>query len=193
MSLSRKIADGVDELVKEAGPPRPLSAEEGRHHIDLPVTLATAIGVECAGFDFHVADRASMSLDDLRAWGQRIAGKVTYLMEPLAVQEADAVAGEVLLRSAIPTLKPDRRSYYEAHLVPPRDTCVSTGSRSTNRPIGAGPPRATSRTRWSSGSWMTWLRRPREFRGWAKPRTSSGPPWSHVEPMFDISEASRWA
>jgi hypothetical protein len=116
MSLSRKIADGVDELVKASGPPRPLSAEEGRHRIDLPVTLATAIGVECEGFDFGVATPGEMSLDDLRAWGGRVASRLTYLMEPLSLHEADAVAGEVVLRSQSPTPRNAKRSFFEARL-----------------------------------------------------------------------------
>jgi hypothetical protein len=116
MSLSRKIAAEVDDLVKTCAPPLCITAEEGPHKIDLPVGLATSIGIECAGFDFHVADRAGLSLDDLRRWGDRVVKKVTYLMEPLAVHEADAPGHEVVLRSATPTAKPDRRSYYEVRL-----------------------------------------------------------------------------
>lgn len=116
MSLSQKIAAALDDLANTSAPPRTVAAEEGPHRIDLPVGLATSIGIECAGFGFHVADRSGLSLDDLRGWGDRLAKKVTYLMEPLAVHEADALGHEVVLRSATPTAKPDRRSYYEARL-----------------------------------------------------------------------------
>ena len=116
MSLSQKIAAALDDLAHTGAPPQPISAEEGTHKINLPVGLATPIGIECAGFDFHVADRAGMSLDDLRGWGDRVVKKITYLMEPLAIHEADAQGNEVVLRSATPTAKPDRRSYYEARL-----------------------------------------------------------------------------
>jgi hypothetical protein len=116
MSLSQKIAAEVDDLVKTCAPPQSVTAEEGPHTIDLPIGRATAIGVECAGFEFRVANHDAMSINDLKSWGNRIAAKVTYLMEPLALQEADTVAGEVLLRSASPTPKPDRRSYYEVRL-----------------------------------------------------------------------------
>ena len=116
MSLSRKIAADLDELAKTCAPPRCVTAEEGPHQIDLPVGQATPVGVECSGFDFHVADRAAMSLDDLKGWGDRLARKVTYLLEPLAVHEVDAPGREVVLRSASPSAKPDRRSYYEVRL-----------------------------------------------------------------------------
>ena len=116
MSLSRKIAAEVADLVKTNAPPLCVTATEGPHKIDLPVSLATAVGVECEGFDFTVADRGEMSLDDLKAWGGRVASRLTYLMEPLSLLEADPVGGEVILRSQSPTPRDGRRSYYEAHL-----------------------------------------------------------------------------
>ena len=116
MSLSQKIAAALDDLATTSAPPRAITVEEGPHNIDLPVGVATSIGIECAGFDFHVADRSGLSLDDLRGWGDRLVKKVTYLMEPLAVHEADALGHEVVLRSATPTAKPDRKSYYEVRL-----------------------------------------------------------------------------
>src|SRR3954470_17221810 len=62
MSLSKKIAAEVDDLVKTCAPPLCVGASEGAHKIDLPVSLATAVGVECEGFDFHVNDRAELPL-----------------------------------------------------------------------------------------------------------------------------------
>lgn len=116
MSLSRKIAAAVDDMANTGAPPRSITAEEGPHKIDLPVGVATSIGIECAAFDFHVADRSGLSIDDLRGWGDRLVKKVTYLMEPLTIHEADAPGREVVLRSVAPTSRPDRRSYYEVRL-----------------------------------------------------------------------------
>ena len=116
MSLSQKIAAEVDDLVKTCAPPLCVTAAEGPHTINMRIGLATSISVECAGFDFHVADRHELSIDELRSWGERLAARVTYLLEPLALHEADAAGGEVILRSASPTTKPDRRSFYEVHL-----------------------------------------------------------------------------
>lgn len=117
MSLSRKIAAEVADLVKTNAPPLRVTATEGPYRIDLPISLATPISIECTGFDFHVRERtAPLTLDELKAWGERVASKVTYLMEPLAVIESDAVGQEVILRSAAPTKKPERRSYYEVRL-----------------------------------------------------------------------------
>ena len=116
MSLSQKIVAEVDDLVKTCAPPLCISAEEGPYKIDLPVSLATSIGIECEGFDFHVLDRLEISIDDLKMWGERLSARLTYLMEPLSILEADSVAGEVLLRSQSTTPRNDRRSYYEVRL-----------------------------------------------------------------------------
>jgi len=116
MSLSRKIAAELDDLARTDASPRPLAAEDGGHTLCLPLKMATPVGIECDGLQFTVADRADLSLDDLRAWGTRLAAKLTYLMEPLAVLEADALGGEVILRSQAPTSRPGRRSYYEVRL-----------------------------------------------------------------------------
>jgi len=116
MSLSQKIAAEVADLVQSSAPPRAITAEDGPHRIVVPLGLATPVGIDCQGFDFAVTDRATLPLDDLKAWGQRLSARITYLMEPLSVLEADPVHGEVVLRSQAPSLKNGRRSYYEVHL-----------------------------------------------------------------------------
>ena len=45
-----------------------------------------------------------------------LAGRVTYLMEPLKVLEVDAAGGEVHIRSQSPTARADQRGYYEMRL-----------------------------------------------------------------------------
>jgi hypothetical protein len=52
----------------------------------------------------------------LKAWGDRVAARVTYLMEPLVVIEVDPVGGEVELRSQSPTARNGQRTYYEVRM-----------------------------------------------------------------------------
>ena len=113
MSLSQKIAAEVADLVRTCASPLAITAEEGPHRIVVPVGIATPVGIDCQGFDFAVTDRATLPLDDLKAWGQRLASRVTYLMEPLAVLEVDLPLGKALLRSAAPTLRDGKSHYYE--------------------------------------------------------------------------------
>ena len=116
MSLSQKIAAELDDLVNTSASPRCVGVEEGPHKMEFAVARATSVGIECTGLNFQVLDREPMALDDLKAWGERVVKKVTYLLEPLAMHEADAQSNEVVLRSKTPSAKHERRSYYEAKL-----------------------------------------------------------------------------
>lgn len=114
MSLSRKIAAALDEL---EGRDLPATAEvaDGPHTLSLEVAAAAPVGLEAAGLTFR-APGPDRSLAELRAWGERVASRVTYLMEPLRVHEADEAGVEVALRSVQPTSRPGRRSFFEARL-----------------------------------------------------------------------------
>ncbi len=116
MSLSRKIAAALDENTIVHAPPCAVAVEEGPHRLALNLTALDSVGVAFDSLEFAVAGRPEWSSDALRAWGDRIAGRVTYLMEPLKVLEVDAAGGEVNLRSHGPTARDDRRSFYEVRL-----------------------------------------------------------------------------
>ena len=113
MSLSRKIADAVDALPGGAGD---AVAEEGPHRLALRVAAAGPVGLAFDGLDFATSARPEWSVEDLKTWGARLAARISYVMEPLAVLEADALAGEVVLRSARPTLRGGQHAYYELRL-----------------------------------------------------------------------------
>ncbi len=114
MSLSRKIADAVDGLSDGAG--SEAMVEDGLHRLSLQVSAAGPVGLAFEFLEFSTLSRNSWSVDELNAWGCRLAARVTYLMEPLTVLEADPLAGEVLLRSQAPTPKGQGRAFYEWHL-----------------------------------------------------------------------------
>jgi hypothetical protein len=116
MSLSRKIAAALDENTKVHAPPCEVAVEEGPHRLALNLTAIDSVGVAFDSLDFATTGRPEWSPDALRAWGERLAGRVTYLMEPLRVLEVDAAGGEVHIRSQNPTARDDQRSFYEVRL-----------------------------------------------------------------------------
>ena len=116
MSLSRKIAAALDENTKVHAPPCEVAVEEGPHRLSLDLTALDSVGVAFDSLEFAATGRPEWSSDALRAWGDRLAGRVTYLMEPLKVLEVDAAGGEVHIRSQSPTARDDQRSYYEVRL-----------------------------------------------------------------------------
>lgn len=110
--LSRKIAAEVD-----ANPgPGAVTALDGPHRLTLHLTAASPVGVAFDALEFADSDRADRPAADLRAWGDRLASRLTYLMEPLVVIEVDAEGGEAALRSREPSTRDEVRTYYEVRL-----------------------------------------------------------------------------
>lgn len=110
--LSRKIAAEVD-----ANPgPGAVTVADGPHRLTLHLTAASPVGVAFDALEFADETRADRSAGDLRAWGDRLAARLTYLMEPLVVIEVDAEGGEAALRSREPSTRDEVRTYYEVRL-----------------------------------------------------------------------------
>jgi hypothetical protein len=116
MTLSRKIADAVDALPPVGPLPSLVEAEAGHSRLALNLTARGPVGIAFDGLDYAMTDRLDLSSNALRSWGDRLAARLTYLMEPLVVLEVDAQAGEAELRSQTPTPRGDRRSFYEVRL-----------------------------------------------------------------------------
>jgi hypothetical protein len=116
MSLSKRIAAALDENTKVHAPPCEVAVEEGAHRLALNLTAIDTVGVAFESLEFAATGRPEWTSDALRAWGDRLAARVTYLMEPLKVLEVDAAGGEVHIRSQSPTARGEQRSYYEVRL-----------------------------------------------------------------------------
>lgn len=115
MSLSRQIAAALDDLSAIGAAPHELTAESGPHRLTLTVRVASPVGVEVEALEF-TAQGPERSLDDLRAWADRVANRLTYLMEPLVLLELDADGGTAELRSQSPTARDGQHAYYEVRL-----------------------------------------------------------------------------
>jgi hypothetical protein len=112
MNLSPKIAVALDG--PEVGAlPTDISIEDGAHRLVLHLTASGPVGLAFSAFDFSTSARDEWPAQALKTWSDRIAARVTYLMEPLVVLEHDPIVGEVEIRSHAPTSRGDRRAYYE--------------------------------------------------------------------------------
>jgi len=116
MSLSRRITAALEARPESGALPCAVNAEEGPDRLTLHLTATGPVGLAFDALDFATTRRPEWSVDDLRAWGDRLASRLTYLMEPLVVLEADPLGGEVALRSQAPTPREGHRSYYEVRL-----------------------------------------------------------------------------
>jgi hypothetical protein len=116
MSLSQKIAAALDASPAPDAAPYDVTVEDAPHRLTLRLTAAGPIGLAFDALDFATSARSEWPPDALKSWGDRLAARVTYLMEPLVVVEHDVERGEVELRSHAPTARGPQRSFYEVRL-----------------------------------------------------------------------------
>jgi hypothetical protein len=116
MSLSKKIAAALDENTKAYNFPCSVTVEEGPSRLTLHLTGLDAVGVALTNLEFASSEQSEWSSGALKGWGDRLASRVTYLMEPLKVVEVDGAGHEVQMRSQRPTPRDEQRSYYEITL-----------------------------------------------------------------------------
>jgi len=116
MSLSKKIAAVLDENTKVHAPPCEVAVEDGRSRLTLHLSALDSVGLAFSTLEFATTNRPEWTSEALRGWGERLASRVTYLMEPLKVFEVDAGGGEVQVRSQSPTTRAEQRGYYEVRL-----------------------------------------------------------------------------
>jgi hypothetical protein len=116
MSLSQKIAAALDENTRAYNLPCAVAVDEGPDRLTLNLTALDSVGVAFDSLEFVTTGRAEWTSDSLNAWGEKLAARVTYLLEPLKVLEIDAGGGEVQIRSQAPSQRADQRGFYEVRL-----------------------------------------------------------------------------
>jgi hypothetical protein len=111
MNLSQKIAAALDG--PGAAPPCDVAIDDNGAGLVLHLTASGPVGLAFESLDLTAQRPGGWTIESLKAWGDRIAVRVTYLMEPLVVLEQDALAGDVAIRSHAPTARGDHRAFYE--------------------------------------------------------------------------------
>ena len=110
--LSQKIAAALEQTTA----PGPFRVEEGTAGLELILSSQGSVGLAFDTLTYRDTQLAGLSNENLKNWAERLASRVTYLMEPLVLVELDPNAGEAELRSQVPTARGDLRSFYEARL-----------------------------------------------------------------------------
>ena len=116
MTLNNQVTAALKNL---AGAPMPhtlaLSADK---QIDIRVALTTIDSLSCAvrEVQLDVALLRNASFDVLRTWAERLATRITYLLEHVGPLELDPDQGRVLIRSTSPDQQDGAKKYYEAVL-----------------------------------------------------------------------------
>jgi len=108
-----------------------VDCEIGRIEADL--VAVDGIGCSFQTLGLSTGKLASASLDELKAISETLTGKLTYLLEPIGLVEADAYRCSIQLRSNPPKKGEDETSYYELMVRRGGDITLSRYSKKTGQ------------------------------------------------------------
>lgn len=108
-----------------------VDCEIGRIEADL--VAVDAIGCSFQTLGLTTGKLANASLDELKAISETLTGKLTYLLEPIGLVEADADRCSIQLRSNPPKKGEDETSYYELMVRRGGDITLSRYSKKTGQ------------------------------------------------------------
>jgi len=108
-----------------------VDCEAGRIEADL--VAVDAIGCSFQTLGLSTVKLANASLDELKAISETLTGKLTYLLEPIGLVEADADRCSIQLRSNPPQKGDDETSYYELMVRRGGDITLSRYSKKTGQ------------------------------------------------------------
>jgi hypothetical protein len=95
------------------GGPAMLAVHDSPRHLSCDIVERNSLAVSFNELRLATDELASADAATLERIGKALAGRLTYLMEPIAPIEIDAAACVVQLRSSPPQGDDDGRSYYE--------------------------------------------------------------------------------
>jgi hypothetical protein len=90
-----------------------LQIDTGSGRLEADLLAVDAVGCALETLAYTTTKLANASLDDLKRISQQLTGKLTYLLEPIGLVEADRDRAAIQLRSSPPKKGEDGTSYYE--------------------------------------------------------------------------------
>jgi hypothetical protein len=112
MKLGQKAIESLAKWGAFTDDRRSLVVENDKVSITGEVTAADNLSCSLAELRVKPRRAAQLSTEQLRAWGDRVAKRVRYLLEAIESVELDAPKGQLLLRSTPPEKKPDGTVFY---------------------------------------------------------------------------------
>lgn len=111
MSIKSDIALELQRLAPLGGGALEVRTPDGKLLAQL--SAVDPIGCGCDRLSYQTAKLAGQSLERLKQISGALTKRLTYLLEPVGLLEADAESCTVQLRSTPPQQGDDGRSYYE--------------------------------------------------------------------------------
>ncbi|HEX6984173.1 MAG TPA: hypothetical protein VF170_02295 [Planctomycetaceae bacterium] len=118
MTVQDQLAAELGRLAGFAGPGTAVAAAAGPDGMTVEAELAAVDAVGCLVREIRadVPKLAGAGFDVLKAWGEALSRRLSYLLETLALLEADEEHGQVLIRSNPPDRQGSATAYYEVLL-----------------------------------------------------------------------------
>jgi hypothetical protein len=111
MKLQHQFETELQKL--GSGSPATVAVHDSPRQLSCNVVEGNVLAVSFNQLRLATDELASADVAKLERIGKALAGRLTYLMEPIAPIESDATACVVQLRSSPPQRDDDGRSYYE--------------------------------------------------------------------------------
>ncbi len=126
MKLGQKAIETLEKWGAFTDDRRSLEVDAEKVSITGEVTAADKLSCSLSELRVQPREPRQLSTEQLRAWGDRVASRVRYLLEAIETVELDTAKGRLLLRSTPPEKKPDRSVlYYEMLLLSSGDLSLS--------------------------------------------------------------------
>jgi hypothetical protein len=112
MSLQADIERELQRIQAVAGRGL-LQIDTASGRLEADLLAVDAVGCALETLAYTTTKLATASLDDLKRISQQLTSKLTYLLEPIGLVEADRDRAAIQLRSSPPKKGEDGTSYYE--------------------------------------------------------------------------------
>ena len=118
MTVQDQLAAELGRLAGFAGPGTCVAAATGPDGMTIEAELAAVDKFGCLVREVRAEapKLAGASYDVLKAWGEALSRRISYLLETLGLLEADEEHGNVLIRSNPPDRQGSATAYYEVLL-----------------------------------------------------------------------------
>ncbi len=116
MSLRQAVEKELAALALPLSGPVKVQAAQGREQAELELAELDRLAASVARLVVSSTRLAGVELEQLRALGEQLAGRLCYLLEPLRVIECDGEACAVQMRSSQPHRQGEDRYFYELWL-----------------------------------------------------------------------------
>jgi hypothetical protein len=113
MTFQAEVKRGLAGLPLFASGERVLEAAHDGLRLRCDLVALDALACAFTRLAVHSDAQPNMSMDEVRQVAERLAGRLTYLLEPISPIEIDADGCVVQMRSNPPQKEEDRTSYYE--------------------------------------------------------------------------------